>query len=78
MSVNRVKIATIIGVSASLLIPSLYQGLAALLKGYPGAFTESGEGGCGPLVVVMMYGRLGYWDVKEGIAWRVVQSLLAV
>jgi hypothetical protein len=26
----------------------------------------------------MMYGRLGYWDVKGGIAWRVVQSLLAV
>jgi hypothetical protein len=78
ISVNRVKIATIIAVSSSLVIPSLYQALAAWLKGYPGAFTQTGEDGCGPLVVVMMYGRLGYWDVKGGIAWRVVQSLLAV
>jgi hypothetical protein len=75
-SITRVKIATIIAVSVSLLIPSLYQGLAAWLKGYPGAYTESGE--CGPLVVLMMYGRLGYWDVKENLAWRVVQSFLAV
>ncbi|PMD39338.1 hypothetical protein L207DRAFT_584716 [Hyaloscypha variabilis F] len=75
-SITRVKIATIIGVSVSLLLPSLYQALAAWLKGYPGAFTESGD--CGPLVVIMMYGRLGYWDVKESIAWRMVQSLLAV
>jgi hypothetical protein len=75
-SINRVKIATIIAVSISLFIPSLYQALAAWLKGYPGAYTESGD--CGPLVVIMMYGRLGYWDVKESIAWRIVQSLLAV
>jgi hypothetical protein len=75
-SVNRVKISTIIAITASLLIPSLYQGLAALLKGYPGAYVDAGQ--CGPLVVLMMYGRLGYWDVKEGVAWRVVQSLMAV
>jgi hypothetical protein len=71
-----IKIATIVGISASLVIPSLYQALAAVLKGYPGTYTESGT--CGPLVVLMMYGRLGYWDVREGIAWRVVQSVLAV
>jgi hypothetical protein len=56
-SINRIRIATIIAVSISLFIPSLYQALAAWLKGYPGAYTESGD--CGPLVVIMMYGRLG-------------------
>jgi len=76
VSVTVTKAATIVGISVSLIIPALYQGLAAVLKGYPGAYTQSGD--CGPLVVLMMYGRLGYWDVREGIAWRVVQSVLAV